>query len=216
MMSEKSSILSKNIRYLRKKHGWKQEELAQKLGYKSYTTIQKWESNDSVPPLKKLQLLAQVFDVDINELAASDLSQRMPDNAIPYFATGMVPVLGRIPAGNPFLCEEFTEGYEPVDKPHPEEYYWLRVSGFSMIGAGISDGDLVLIHTQNYAENNQIVACRVNGDEATLKRFHDQGDSVMLVPENDEFPVRVVPKKDFETGDAAIMGIAVEFKRKLW
>lgn len=215
-MSEKSSVLSKNIRYLRKKHGWKQDELSQKLGYKSYTTVQKWESDDSSPPFKKLQMLAQVFGVDMNELTETDLAARIPDDAIPYSATGMVPVLGRIPAGNPFLCEEFTEGYEPVDKPHPEEYYWLRVNGYSMIGAGIADGDLVLIHTQNYAEDNQIVACRINGDEATLKRFRDQGDVIALIPENDAFPTRTISKKDFETGDAAIMGVAVEFKRKLW
>ncbi|QEY34597.1 hypothetical protein FL966_05765 [Caproiciproducens galactitolivorans] len=54
---------------------------------------------------------------------------------------------------------------------NPEEYFALRVHGKSMINAGIPDGSLALIHQQPCAENGQIVACRINGDGATLKRF---------------------------------------------
>ncbi len=216
------STLSDNIRYLRKKRGWSQDFLAAQLGYKSYTTIQKWESGVSEPPLKRAHAIADLFQVDIDDLTKKrfDMSDQvhsssMPSNAIPFSGTGMCPVLGQIPAGIPSLACEFIEGYEPIDRPNPEEYYWLRVNGYSMIGAGIQSGDFVLIHHQNYAEDNQIVAARVNGDEATLKRYKDQGDTIVLLPENDDYPIRVVSKKDFETGDAAIMGVAVEFKRKL-
>lgn len=65
--------LSNNIRYLRKKQGWGQDTLAEKLGYKSYTTIQKWESGVSEPPLKVVHELAALFNVDINDLTQSDL-----------------------------------------------------------------------------------------------------------------------------------------------
>lgn len=65
--------LAKNIRYLRKKQGWGQDTLAEKLGYKSYTTIQKWESGVSEPPLKALHKLAALFNIDINDLANTDL-----------------------------------------------------------------------------------------------------------------------------------------------
>ena len=65
--------LSKNIRYLRKKQGWGQDLLAEKLGYKSYTTIQKWESGVSEPPLKIVHALADLFNVDITDLTNSDL-----------------------------------------------------------------------------------------------------------------------------------------------
>ena len=60
--------LAQNIRYLRKKQGWGQDALAEKLGYKSYTTIQKWESGVSEPPLKVVHQLAALFNVDINDL----------------------------------------------------------------------------------------------------------------------------------------------------
>lgn len=65
--------LARNIRYLRKKQGWGQETLAEKLGYKSYTTIQKWESGVSEPPLKVVHALAELFHVEINILTQCDL-----------------------------------------------------------------------------------------------------------------------------------------------
>lgn len=65
--------LAQNIRYLRKKQGWGQDTLAEKLGYKSYTTIQKWESGVSEPPLKVVHALADLFCVDINDLTGTDL-----------------------------------------------------------------------------------------------------------------------------------------------
>ena len=68
------SFLSNNIRYLRKAHGMSQDVLAETLGYKSYTTIQKWESGVSEPPLKIVHNLADIFHVDIDELTTIDLS----------------------------------------------------------------------------------------------------------------------------------------------
>lgn len=65
--------LAKNIRFLRKQREWSQDDLADKLGYKSYTTIQKWESGVSEPPLKIVHALARIFDVDINDLTNIDL-----------------------------------------------------------------------------------------------------------------------------------------------
>ena len=73
--------LAQNIRYLRKKRGWGQDELAEKLGYKSYTTIQKWESGVSEPPLKVVHELATVFCVDINDLTNGDLENKKAPTA---------------------------------------------------------------------------------------------------------------------------------------
>ena len=84
-----------------------------------------------------------------------------------------------------------------------------------MINAGIRDGDLVLIRQQDTAENGQIVACMVNGEDATLKRFRRQGDMVILQPENSAYEPRVVPMREFETGEARIVGVAVKLVRSL-
>lgn len=64
--------LAHNIRFFRKKQGWGQDTLAEKLGYKSYTTIQKWESGVSEPPLKVVHALADLFQVSINDLTGAD------------------------------------------------------------------------------------------------------------------------------------------------
>lgn len=69
-----------NIRYLRKLKNMSQDELAEKLGYKSFTTIQKWESGKSEPNLKRLNELSNIFDVDIDKLATTDLS--IEDNEV--------------------------------------------------------------------------------------------------------------------------------------
>lgn len=69
------NYFGKNIRYLRKLKNMTQEELATKLGYKSFTTIQKWESGDSEPNLKKLKQIAELFDIDIDNLAKIDISR---------------------------------------------------------------------------------------------------------------------------------------------
>lgn len=71
--------LGDNIRFLRNKKGYSQEDIANKLGYKSFTTIQKWESGVSEPPLKALKGLAEIFNVDMNDLATKDLT--IQDNA---------------------------------------------------------------------------------------------------------------------------------------
>lgn len=69
------SNFGKNIRYLRKLNNMSQDKLAEKLGYKSFTTIQKWESGNSEPSLKKLNQLSEIFNVDIDKLATNDLSE---------------------------------------------------------------------------------------------------------------------------------------------
>lgn len=84
-----------------------------------------------------------------------------------------------------------------------------------MINAGINPDDLVLVRMQPTADSGQIVACRINGDECTLKRFKQQGDMVILMPENTAYEPIIVPCEDFGNGHASIIGVALEVKRKL-
>ena len=64
--------LAKNIRYLRKANNLSQEDIARKLNYKSFTTIQKWEDGTSEPPLETLRELSKLFGVSINSLVNYD------------------------------------------------------------------------------------------------------------------------------------------------
>ncbi len=67
---------AKNIRYLRKKKNLSQDQIAEQLGYKSYTTIQKWEMGISTPQISKLRALSKILGVDINNLVSKDLTKQ--------------------------------------------------------------------------------------------------------------------------------------------
>ena len=101
--------------------------------------------------------------------------------------TAKIPLLGKIRAGLPILAIENYEEY--IDFPTGNRHYAyndlfaLRVTGDSMIGAGILDGDIVVIQKSPAASNGEIVAALI-GDEATLKTFYHEGDHIRLQPEN--------------------------------
>lgn len=208
--------IGERIKFRREQLNMTQMELAAKLGFTSKGTISLYESGRRNIDSWKVVDFAKALDCDPGWLAFGDSGEApIPSNAIPNTPSGLRPVLGRIPAGNPMLATEEIIGYEPVSVLDPEQTFWLRVVGDSMIGAGIHPGDYVLIRQQSWAENGQIVACRVNADEATLKRYSKQGNMILLSPENSAYDPKIIPIKDFETGDAGIIGVAIEFKRKL-
>jgi repressor LexA len=124
-----------------------------------------------------------------------------------------VPLVGRIAAGTPVLAAENIEEYLSVPSGFagPGEHFALRVAGDSMIGAGILDGDVVVVRKQDDASERDIVAALLPGpaeDEATVKRLSRVRGKVMLVPEN--------PALDqFELGDGRIVGKVVAVLRRV-
>ena len=96
-----------------------------------------------------------------------------------------VPLLGRVTAGQPIMAVENIEDYLtlPQSMLGRDEVFALRVQGESMIGAGILDGDIVVLRQQDSADNGDIVVALV-GDEATLKRIFYEDGHVRLQPEN--------------------------------
>lgn len=65
--------LAKNLKYLRLKHNYSQDEIAEKFDYKSYTTVQKWEMGVAEPSVDKLRKLAKLYNVSMNDLLTRDL-----------------------------------------------------------------------------------------------------------------------------------------------
>ena len=97
-----------------------------------------------------------------------------------------VPLVGKVTAGQPILAIENIEDYLiiPNDLAAQEaDLFALRVQGESMIEAGILDGDIVVVHSQEQAENGDIVVALID-DEATLKRIFYEDGHVRLQPEN--------------------------------
>ncbi len=106
--------------------------------------------------------------------------------SVPPRGVREVPVLGTIAAGVPLLAEQNVEETLLV----PDEFtargplFALRVRGDSMVGAGIFDGDTVIVREQKIAEDGEIVAALVDGEEATVKRLSRTAGRVRLLAEN--------------------------------
>jgi repressor LexA len=124
-----------------------------------------------------------------------------------------VPLVGRIAAGTPVLAAEHVEDHVvvPMGFAGEADHFALRVTGDSMIGAGIFDGDIVVIRSSRRADDGDIVAALLPGpaeDEATVKRLRRRDGRVMLVPENPAL-------EPFEMTDGHILGRVVSVLRKL-
>ena len=104
-----------------------------------------------------------------------------------------VPLLGKVTAGIPILAVEQVEEYVPYSGGgyHAGDLFALRVSGTSMINAGILDKDIVIVKKTPVAENGDIVVALI-GDEATVKRIYREKDHIRLQPENDAFEPIIV------------------------
>lgn len=195
-------MFSEQLKKLRLERGLTQVQLAKLLKI-SKSSISMYENGNREPDFETEELIADFFNVNLATLRGKKASS--PDIFIA--PSGTVPVYGSIPAGVPAFAEQNVEDYILTTVPNPQDYFALRVKGTSMINAGIVDGCKVLCLKQNSAENGQIVVCRLNGDEATLKRFKQQDDIVILLPENPDYEPRIIPAAAFSSGEAEILGI---------
>lgn len=98
--------------------------------------------------------------------------------------TNRIPLVGVVSAGMPILAEENLDGTVPWDGD--PSCFALRIQGDSMIGAGILDGDKVIVRPQPEAQNGEIVVALL-GDEATCKRFRRDATGIWLLPENPDY-----------------------------
>jgi repressor LexA len=97
-----------------------------------------------------------------------------------------VPLLGRIAAGAPILAAEDVEEVIPlpVELVGDGPVFLLEIKGDSMIDAGIHQGDLVAVRSQQDADDGDIVAALIDGEEATVKRLRRREGKVVLISEN--------------------------------
>ncbi len=108
-----------------------------------------------------------------------------------------IPIVGRVTAGLPILATENYDGYvvfpTASGRCNAEALFALRVSGTSMMEAGILDGDLVIVEKQSVAENGEIVVALIE-DEATVKTFYKEDGHYRLQPENASMQPIIVDK----------------------
>lgn len=174
--------LAKNLRYLRLKYGLSQDYIANRFGYKSYTTIQKWEMGTSEPSIGVLSDLSALYGVDMDAMISTDLEL---GEAQQGKKIKRIPLLGTIAAGLPLLAEQNIEDHFYIDCKLGADFA-LRVKGDSMIGVHIYEGDLAFIRQQSTLENGEIGAILIE-EEATLKKFYHEEGTIILQAENSRY-----------------------------
>ncbi len=184
--------LTKVMDYIRKfseKNGYTPSvrEICQQCGIKSTATVHSY--------IEKLQ--------DRGFLSKTDNKKRSV--SIGKSASVSIPLIGTVTAGQPiFAYENYEEYYTfPAGEFKSEELFMLRVSGTSMINAGIYDGDKIIVRRQQSADNGEIVVALAE-DSATVKRIFFRDGKIILHPENETLSDMI-----FEPGEISVLGKVV-------
>lgn len=202
--------IHERIKERRKHLGFTADYVAEQLGV-SRATIYRYESAnienmgiDKMGPLAKVLQTTPAYLMGWEEPNAGNF----PSNLMPMPKMNKIPLLGQIACGVPILAEENITDH--IDLPeHINADFALRCNGDSMIGAGINDGDIVYVRHQPEVFNGQIAAVIVGDDEATLKRFYRDGNTVMLNAENPSFAPMVFVNGDINK--LRIVGRAIAY-----
>lgn len=191
-----------------------QEDLAQKMGYKSKTTIAKIEAG--INDITQSKIIA--FAKALNTTPSYLMGWEEPPNVVPIrsIETVQIPVYGKVPAGPPTEAIEYIE--ETIDIPaewtrYGQRYFGLTVQGDSMYPK-YQNGDVVIIKEQPNCESGQDCVVYVNGYDSTLKKVIKEPDGIMLQPLNPEYSPKKYDYAD-ELNPVTILGIVVELRRKI-
>ena len=137
-------------------------------------------------------------------------------SAVPEGDTVQVPVLGKVAAGEPILAQENITDHVRIDSvllgDHGRKVFALRVTGDSVIGDGILDGDYIFVRKQLQASSGEIVVAMIE-DEATVKRFYPEGDRIRFQPSNPRLKPIYVNRDEFR--ETQIIGVVVGVYRKV-
>lgn len=210
------STIGYNILQMRKKLGWTQEELADKMGYKSKSSINKIELGLNDIPQSKIKKFAEVLGVTPAFLMGWE---ETADNTSHHSVTAKrgikIPVLGNVAAGIPLEAITDVDDYEEISEAMAAggEYVALRIHGDSM-EPRMQEGDVVIVRVQDTIESGETAIVMVNGDEATCKRVKITPDGIMLISNNPDYEPMFYSKKQVEELPVRIFGKVVELRAK--
>ena len=177
------------------------EEMKLALGLKSKSGIHRLVSAlEERGFIKRLHNKARAIKI-INENEEENIhSKRSYDkkNLLEFDTAKNVKIYGKIAAGTPIEAIENPEGYMSIPSEmikNTNQHYALKVSGESMIDAGILDGDIAVLEKTEYVKNGDIVVALIDSQEATLKRIRKKSNAIALEPANKNFETRIFGPK---------------------
>ncbi|MFR1230545.1 LexA family protein [Dialister invisus] len=199
--------LGDKIKFRREELQMSQEELANRLGYKSRSTIAKIESGENDLTQSKIIAFAKALNTTAQWLLDYDDLNNMPippGTHRPKFKK--VPMLGYTAAGQPLEDLNQDTSYFDVENKYDVDFC-ITVRGNSMINAGIKDGDIVFVKSVQDIPNGKIACVEIDNEKICLKRFYRFTDSVMLVSENPANPPLHFNENNCES--LKILGLAI-------
>ena len=187
-------------------------QVAEMVGV-SEATISRWESGDIANMKRdKIKNLATALKVPFSYIMDDENDELNLQIGTPYNPmVHKIPVLGYISAGLPLYADEHIIDYTYTDLNGGAEYFALKVKGDSMNAAQINDGNTVIVRVQPIVENGEIAVVRVNGDDATVKRFKKDGDEVQLIPQSYN-PEHSIQSYNLKKTKIDVIGKVVECK----
>jgi repressor LexA len=197
--------LGQRIKEKRIEQDMSQEQLAQKVGYKSRSSINKIELGKSDISQTMIKMIATALNTTPSYIMGWESD--MPSNILPLPQTRPVPMLGTIACGEPILAEQNIEAYVNVNADIPADFA-LKCKGDSMINARIFDGDIVYIRRQADVDDGEIAAVLID-TEATLKRVHKYPNKLVLSPCNPMYDDLIYTAEQLDS--VRILGKAVAF-----
>lgn len=205
------SNIGQRIKQRREELGLTQLELAQLLGYKSKSSINKIELGVQNLKQSKIKAIADALHTTPSYIMGWEDSIPIPDipNIVPI-TTASVPLLGSVACGKPIYAEQDFVCYVEVGADVHADY-GLRARGDSMINARIHDGDIVFVKKTDTVENGDIAVVLIQ-DEATLKRFfyYPEKRKLVLQAENPKYEPLVYVGEELD--GVRVLGKAIAFQ----
>ena len=177
------------------------EEMKLALGLKSKSGIHRLVSAlEERGFIKRLHNKARAIKI-INENEEENIHSKKSynkKNLLEFDTAKNVKIYGKIAAGTPIEAIENPEGYMSIPSEmikNTNQHYALKVSGESMIDAGILDGDIAVLEKTEYVKNGDIVVALIDSQEATIKRIRKKSNAIALEPANKNFETRIFGPK---------------------
>ena len=208
--------LREKLLRLKTKNGMTTETLSERSGVPKGTINKLLNGETRNPTAQTLKRLADALGCELEYLCTSPAEipgvyrlgegKPLPHPDLIEVRRRRIPLIGSIAAGQPILCEEEIEVADCADSVQAD--FALRVSGDSMVGARILDGDIVFIRRQDDVDDGQIAAVVID-DHATLKRVYHIPGGLQLLSENPKYPPMIFTYPEHES--IRILGRAVSF-----
>lgn len=184
-----------------------QQELAEKVGYKTASAVNKIELGLRDLNQTKIMLFAKALNTTTAYLMDGDTEKKRKGVKI--------PVLCYVRAGIPVEAIEEILDYEEIteEMSRTGDFFGLQIRGDSM-EPKFSEGDVVIVRQQETVENGEIAVVLINGDDATVKKFYRTDAGIQLVATNPSYDPLFYTPQEVNTLPVRVLGKVVELRAK--